>query len=170
MTDIRKKVVLSGYCFAVSFICTALMVAVFLIALNRAHEQLWAVYTLGGIILLMALSALYYMPGSLSFDGRTLDIHRSLRIKQIPLAEIADVRLCQPTMAAKRLCGSGGWFGWYGWFSEPDLGRYFAYYGRASDCFLVTLRSGRKYMLGCKDAPAMVAALRSALAKQRPAV
>lgn len=76
------------------------------------------------------------------------------------MADIADVKLCPPTMAARRIVGSGGWFGYYGWFSERDLGRYFAYYGKASDCFLVTLRDGRKYMLGCDDAPAMVEAIK----------
>lgn len=64
-------------------------------------------------------------------------------------------------MGEKRIFGSGGFFGWYGWFSEADLGKYFAYYGKASDCFLVTLKNGRKYMLGCADAPAMVAEIRS---------
>ena len=64
--------------------------------------------------------------------------------------------MCAPTMGTIRICGSGGWFGW---FSEKDLGKYFAYYGKASDCFLVTLKNGKKYMLGCKDTPKMVNAI-----------
>lgn len=71
--------------------------------------------------------------------------------------DIAEVKLCQPTMGAIRICGSGGFFGWYGWFREGDIGKYFAYYGKSSDCFLVTLKDGRKYMLGCTDAPAFQA-------------
>jgi hypothetical protein len=31
-----------------------------------------------------------------------------------------------------------------------------AYYGKASDCFLIRLDNGKKYVLGCKDADAMV--------------
>ena len=61
-----------------------------------------------------------------------------------------------PTMAKKRICGSGGWFGYYGWFSEPSIGKYFAYYGKASDCFLVTLKDGKKYVLGCESPDEMV--------------
>ncbi|MCX4285301.1 PH domain-containing protein [Duncaniella muricolitica] len=99
------------------------------------------------------------MPLSISLDNESLNINRSLKIKSIPLTEIANVKLCAPTMGAKRICGSGGWFGWYGWFSEKDLGKYFAYYGKASDCFLVTLKNGKKYMLGCKDTPKMVNAI-----------
>ena len=100
------------------------------------------------------------MPLSISLDNDSLNINRPLKIKSIPLSDIAESVLCQPTMGAKRICGSGGWFGWYGWFREKDLGKYFAYYGKASDCFLVTLKSGKKYMLGCKDAHEMVNAIK----------
>jgi hypothetical protein len=31
-----------------------------------------------------------------------------------------------------------------------------AYYGKASDCFLLRLDNGKQYVLGCKDADAMV--------------
>lgn len=59
-------------------------------------------------------------------------------------------------MGALRICGSGGFFGYWGWFKERDLGKYFAYYGKSSDCFLVTLKSGNKYMLGCTEPEEMV--------------
>ena len=36
---------------------------------------------------------------------------------------------------------------------------FFAYYGKAFDCFLVVLKDGRKYLLGCQDAPEMVEAI-----------
>ena len=72
------------------------------------------------------------------------------------MTEVASVKLCPPTMGAIRICGSGGFLGYWGWFQERDLGKYFAYYGKASDCFLVTLTDGRKYILGCQNAPEMV--------------
>ena len=63
---------------------------------------------------------------------------------------------------------------WKRWFLralgrmyERDLGRYCAYYGKASDCFLVRLNDRRKYMLGCKDAPEMVAAIKKAITPRR---
>ena len=90
-----------------------------------------------------------------------------MRRKVIPLADIADARLCKPTMAERRLCGSGGFMGHWGRMYERDLGRYFAYYGKASDCFLVTLNDRRKYMLGCKDAPEMVAAIKKTITPRR---
>ena len=53
--------------------------------------------------------------------------------------------------------------GYWDRFREKGLGKYFAYYGKASDCFLVTLRDGRKYKLGCDDAGEMVSAINSRL-------
>ena len=79
-----------------------------------------------------------------------------IRSTVLSYSEIESVRLCPPTMGEKRLFGSGGFLGYWGWFSERDLGRYFAYYGKASDCFLVRMRDGRQYMIGCEDAPKMV--------------
>ncbi len=154
----KKQVVLSPYCWIISALSTALMCGVFVYALKRSDNE-WAVWTLGGAIVILFLFTLCLMPLSISLDNESLNINRPLKIKSIPFSEIANVKFCAPTMGAKRICGSGGWFGWYGWFSEKDLGKYFAYYGKASDCFLVTLKDGKKYMLGCKDAPEMVNAI-----------
>jgi hypothetical protein len=90
------------------------------------------------------------MPLSISVKNGVLNINRPLKIKSIPLSLITSVELYSPTMASIRICGSGGWFGYYGWFKEPSIGKYFAYYGKASDCFLVTLKDGKKYVLGCE--------------------
>jgi len=154
----KKRVELSTYCWIISALSSTFICGVFLYALQRPDNNL-TVWISGSAIIMLFLSTLYYMPLSISLDNDSLNINRSLKIKSIPLTEIANVKLCAPTMGAKRICGSGGWFGWYGWFSEKDLGKYFAYYGKASDCFLVTLKNGKKYMLGCKDAPEMVKAI-----------
>ena len=154
----KKRVELSTYCWIVSAITTAVICGVFLATIKTDNNI--AAYIWGAAVVVLLLSALCFMPLSISLDNKSLRIRRPLKAKSISLTEIANVRLCAPTMGAKRICGSGGWFGWYGWFSEKDLGKYFAYYGKASDCFLVTLKNGKKYMLGCKDAPEMVNALK----------
>lgn len=151
----KRKVELSSYCWIITALTTAILCGVVIYALNQPDHD-WAIITLGIIILGLYLTPLFYMPLSISVDDKYLNINRPLRTKSIPLADIAEAKLCPPTIAARRICGSGGWFGWFGWFSEPDLGKYFAYYGKASDCFLVTLKNGRKYMLGCTDAPAIL--------------
>lgn len=127
----------------------------------------FGVWIIGSALVLLFLSVLFFTPLSLSLDKNSLNINRSLRIKSIPLTAIADVRLSSPVKGTIRICGSGGWFGWFGWFRNKDMGKYFAYYGNASDCFLVTLKDGRKYMLGCKDAPEMVKTIKETLYNDR---
>ena len=155
----KKRVELSTYCWIISALSTTFICGMFICCLKIADNDI-AVWLWGVAVAVLFLSALCYMPLSISLDNESLRIKRPLKAKSIPLTEIADVRLCAPTMGSKRICGSGGWFGWYGWFSEKDLGKYFAYYSKASDCFLVTLKSGKKYMLGCKDAHEMVNAIK----------
>lgn len=155
----KRNVKLSSYSIVLSGLSFVVFCMLFVNALRR-DAPLWMIWSLGIAIFILCFAALCYSPQSISVDGNTLNIRRLLKTKHIPLADIADVKLCPPTMAARRIVGSGGWFGYYGWFSERDLGRYFAYYGKASDCFLVTLGDGRKYMLGCDDAPAMVEAIK----------
>lgn len=158
----RKKVVLSKYCWFVSILTISLICGIFIYTL-RQPDHIWPVVILGTIMAGLLLSTPFYMPLSISIDSKSLKIRRPLRTKAIPLSEIASVKICPPTMGAIRIFGSGGWFGWYGWFRERDLGKYFAYYGKASDCFLVTLKDGRKYLLGCTDAPSLISYLTSHL-------
>ena len=134
---------------------TAIGLIVLLACLYYCRDN-WGIYLIGACLILLCATALLYMPMSISVDDANLNINRSLRIKSIPLKEIKSVKLCPPTMAEKRICGSGGWFGYWGWFSEQSIGKYFAYYGKASDCFLIELKNGKKYLLGCNDAPEIV--------------
>lgn len=154
----KKKVELSTYCWIISALSFALLCGIMVYASQQPDNE-WAVVILAIAIALLFCLTLFYMPVSVSLGSDALKINRPIRSKRILLTNIQSVKLCPPTMGAKRICGSGGWFGWYGWFSEGDLGKYFAYYGKSSDCFLVTLKSGKKYMLGCQDAPEMVEAI-----------
>lgn len=159
----KKRVELSSYSLIISAISTAIFWGMFVYALKQPDNNI-AVWILGAVIILLFLSTLFFMPLSVLLDKNSLEINRPLKIKSIPLSEIADVILCPPTIDAIRICGSEGWFGWYGWFREKNLGKYFAYYGKNSDRFLVFTKDGKKYMLGCKDAPEMVDAIRQRIA------
>lgn len=156
----KKRVVLSRFSWFVT-LATVVIVAALMVAAARLEHNHLSLIILGAVAAVLVLSGLFYMPLSVSVDKEGVHVRRPLKVKTIPLNEIAEVKLCQPTMGAIRMCGSGGWLGWYGWFREGDIGQYFAYYGKSSDCFLLTLRDGRKYMLGCDDPSAMVEAIRS---------
>lgn len=101
----------------------------------------------------LIVGALFYAPLYVKITDCHVAVRRPLKSKVINIDDIASIQLCPPTMGAIRICGSGGWFGYWGWFKERDLGKYFAYYGRSSDCFLIKLKDGRQYIIGCTDAP-----------------
>ncbi len=152
----KRRVRLSIFSSIITVGCFAIFISIFWLI----HCEDWLYYLYGALIVAVCLAGLYYSPMSVRVTDKDLEVVRSLKIKTIPLSDIRDVRLLSPTMGAVRICGSGGFMGYWGWFRERDLGKYFAYYGKASDCFLVILKNGRKYMLGCKDAPEMVEAIR----------
>ena len=138
-----------------SITLSALSLIVLLVSAYYCRDN-WGLYLIGALIIALMMLTLFYMPMSTTCSADELLIQRSLRIKSIPLSDIQSVKLCPPTMAEHRLCGSGGWFGYWGWFSEPSIGKYFAYYGKACDCFLVTLKNGKRYKLGCQNPSDMV--------------
>lgn len=155
----KQKVVMSTF----SLISTLACIALFLFLIFWDNPPVSIRMMIGGVLGLMLLLGLFYMPLSIGADRYAIYINRSLRVKAIPMQEVKSVRICPPTMGAVRICGSGGFMGYWGWFRERDLGKYFAYYGRSSDCFLVELHSGRKYILGCSNASQMVEHIRSFL-------
>ena len=150
----KKKVTISTYAMVMTIISLAILIGIMCAQVSR--ENLTMAYIIAAGLVILCTAGLYYSPMMISVDDTNLNIHRSLRIKPIPLKDITSIQMCAPTMGARRIFGSGGWFGYYGWFSERDLGKYFAYYGKSSDCFLVRLKDGRQYMLGCNDAQEVV--------------
>ncbi len=147
----KQKVNLSGFSLIFSFACLAILLWV----LNYART-LATVITIGIVIVLLIFMMLFYMPLSVEVTPNSLIVSRTLKKKIIPIDSIAEIRLCPPTMASYLIIGSRGFCGYWGWFRERDLGRYFAYYGKSSDCFLITLKDGRKYIIGCDDPGSIV--------------
>lgn len=148
----KQQVLLSTFSLIATVVSNALLAGLMFFNNPPVYVQI----SLGVIWGMTILASLFYMPLSISADKTAIYINRSLRIKAIPLLDVMSVKMSSPTMGAIRICGSGGFFGYWGWFKERDLGKYFAYYGRSSDCFLVELKDGRKYMLGCKNPQKMV--------------
>ncbi len=150
----KRRVTLSTYCIILTILTIGLLIAIMIWELKIGNDIIS--YLTGGLLVILCVLALFFTPMSVSVEDGCLNMNTFLRSKSIPLRDIASVTLCPPTMAEKRIFGSGGWFGYWGWFSEPTIGKYMAYYGKASDCFLVRLKSGKLYLLGCVDPQSMV--------------
>jgi hypothetical protein len=95
--------------------------------------------------------ALFYAPRAIELADDKIIVRRLFATKNISFSDIESVRYCPVTKDERRIFGSAGFFGYWGWYKEKNVGKYFAYYGNSSECFLVTMRSGRKYMLGCES-------------------
>ncbi|MCM1356302.1 MAG: PH domain-containing protein [Staphylococcus sp.] len=103
------------------------------------------------------LAGLYYCPKSVEADGNGVAIRRILGgTKRFAYDSILSADTCYPSAGGLRLCGSGGYFGYWGYFNDIMIGTDFGYYGSRSHCFLLKLRDGKQYVVGCEDASAMV--------------
>ncbi len=148
----KKKVCSSSF----SWVLTAVLLAGTIAGCVYMRHEPWGLYVLLAILVILIASTLFYAPLAIAADDENVTVVSAVKRHRIPLRDIASVKLFQPTMGAVRVCGSGGFMGYWGLFREGDIGRYFAYYGKASDCFLVVLRNGRKYVLGCEEPAEMV--------------
>lgn len=150
----KQSVKFSPYALFLTIISLVILIAVMIILLHNG--KVVPAYIFAGVIVFICAMSLFYTPMSVSVTANSLNVNRSLRVKSIPFDEIESIRLWPPTMGERRVCGSGGWFGYWGWFHDRELGRYFAYYGKSSDCFLVRLRNGRSYVIGCQNPQTIV--------------
>ncbi len=155
----KRNVEYSTYSKIITVLVFAILLGCGVVEAKRGDMLFTVIFsvTFSGLI----LAALLYAPVSLTADSDSIRLRLPLHVKKMAYSDIESVKPCPPTMAEKRLLGSGGFFGYWGWFSEGDTGRYFAYYGKSSDCFLVTFKNGRKYMLGCADSGSMVDTINS---------
>lgn len=158
----KRQVQLSNFCFFATIITLALFVGCTFIL-----QEPWWIITWGSFCGITLLFALYFTPLSIEVTDKAIVIHRSLSFdKQLPLADIKDIKPYFPKNAI-RTCGSGGFLGYWGWFASPEIGKYFAYHGKTSDCFLVELTDGRKYLLGCKDSSQIIEFIKSSHSEHR---
>lgn len=126
-------------------------------------------WMLGLLLLTYLIEAAFYQPLSIEVDEQMLRINRALKTKSIPLSAIREVRLYPNPDDDIVIFGGWGRQGvlgnWGYWNGGSKVGRYFAYYGCAEDCFLVELDNGKKYVLGCSNANLMVDHINSLIQK-----
>lgn len=129
------------------------------ISLWNIHEKLIKFNLIMGAGI---IAGLYYYPVSVKANLSEIKLHRLLaKPKIFAYKDIQSVDTCYPSAGGIRLCGSGGLFGYWGYFSDIMIGTYFGYYGSRSYCFLVKLKNGKQYVLGCENPVAMVNYIKS---------
>lgn len=148
----KSKVQLSKYAFILTLIVNIVLI-VCCVLMFRETPGFWFVL---GILLVLLFFGLWYGPIQIIANSEYVIVKTYLRKHKILVRKIESVEMFQPTLGAVRVCASGGYFGYWGIFREGDIGRYAGYYGKASDCFLIKMKNGDKYVLGCKNPKEMV--------------
>lgn len=148
----KSKIKYSAFATALTAI---LYIALFVGFLATLHEKP-AFFTLLAIYLILMIAGLIFGAAYIKVDKENIIMGSLLKTKKIPVCEIESIKLFQPTMGAIRICASGGFMGYWGIFKEGDIGKYYGFYGKSSDCFLIQLKNGSKYVLGCENPGDMV--------------
>lgn len=155
----KSKVRLSRYSLVVTFV---ILVALFIACILTVRERIPFLILLS-MYLILIVTGLIYAPVSICADTETIVLKSILRRRKLLLRDVESVQRFSPTMGAIRIIGSGGFMGYWGIFKEGDIGRYMAFYGKASDCFLLRLKNGDKYVPGCENPQAMADYIQSRL-------
>ncbi|MCM1140525.1 MAG: PH domain-containing protein [Muribaculum sp.] len=149
----EQKVKWSRYAWEITVLVTIALVATLVITRNTE----WRFNTVVGVTAIVFISMWIWSPTSISVDDEFITIHKRIGQKRIPINDVTRIVIIEPEIERGfRLCGSGGFAGYYGWFHDSRIGRYFGYSGNRHECFLVQLKSGKQYILGCENASEMV--------------
>ena len=146
-------------------ILTAIILGLLFIGCIATIHEKPDFFMLLAIYLILLVSSLFYGPSYIKADNNNIIMGSILKCRKIPMQNLESIELFQPTMGAIRIFASGGFMGYWGIFREGDIGRYYAFYGKASDCFLVRMKNGDKYVLGCDNPDKMVDYINSHIVK-----
>lgn len=148
----KSKVRFSNFATVLTMIINAVLILICCLTVREKP----VFFTVLSILIVLMVIGLMFSPLAIEANEKYITVVCLLKKRRLPMANVASVELYQPTMGTKRIFGSGGYMGYWGIFSEHDTGRYMAYFGKASDCFLVRMKNGDKYVLGCESPAPMV--------------
>lgn len=144
----KQRVKWSKYAWVITVLVTVALAAALIITRNTP----WRFYMLVGVTTTVFIPMWIWSPTSISVDNEFITIHKRIGRKRISISNINSATRFTPQVNKFcRLCGSGGFAGYWGWFHDPRIGNYFGYYGNKQECFLVRLKDGKQYVLGCEN-------------------
>lgn len=133
----------------------------------------WGWSTWGWIILICLciwwICCLCYVPMYVDVDDDAVSIRRPLKSKKIRMDEIESVEPYKVSgKPSKKFLGAAPVksFGRWGRYKDDKIGEYFAYYGNSDNTVLITLKDGRKYVVGGSDAKALSDYINNKINKQ----
>lgn len=140
---------------------TAILTGALFVACIASVKEDPVFFSLLAIYLVLFVSMLFFGAAYIKVDSDYIVLGSLLRGKKIPMSEVESVELFRPSAGAIRICASGGFMGFWGIFRETGIGKYYGFFGKPADCFLVCLKNGSKYVLGCNQSEKMVDYIKS---------
>ncbi len=124
-----------------------------------------------GIMVFIALVFLVtyaFAPKRIILSDTQLILQRNIGTIAISYSDIKYVSIYfrEKKMIRIRLFGSEGLWGYMGYYYNKALGRHIAYVGDYSQAFVVTLKSGKRYLLSCHDHERIVEAIKAKSVKE----
>lgn len=144
-----------------SWVLTVGIIAGLVVGLIASWGEPVAFYTILAILVFMLIPSLFFAPVSLSVDKDAIHVHSLFKKHSILMKEVINVERYRPLPGTIRTCASGGFMGYWGTFRDGVSKNYVGYWGDKDECFMVTLASGKKYLLGCKNPDTMLAYIQS---------
>ena len=111
-----------------------------------------------GVLFIWWICTLCFAPLDVDADDYEVRIRRPFKSKKIRMDEIESAQPYQVSKKArKKFLRSApvNSFGKWGQYHDDEIGDYYAYYGKPDNTVLITLKNGKKYVVGGTDAQAM---------------
>lgn len=111
-----------------------------------------------GILFVWWICALCYTPLDVDADDEEVRIRRPFKTRRIKMSEIDSAQPYEVSKNPGRKAFRSApvkTFGRWGHYHDDKIGDYFAYYGKPDNTVLITLKDGRKYVVGGSDAEAL---------------
>lgn len=108
-----------------------------------------------GILFLWWLLALCFAPLDVYADDDEVRVRRPFKTRRFKMSDIQSVEPYQVPKTAKGKAFKSmpvRTFGKWGQYHDDKIGDYYAYYGKPDNTVLITLKDGRKYVVGASDA------------------
>lgn len=143
----KQKISLSKFSTILTVVVYGML---FMGCIATVHDQ-YPFFILLAFYLVLLFAGIFYGAAYIKVNPEYIFMGSLCKSRKISVRDIERVELFQPTLGAIRIFASGGFMGYWGLFRESDIGRYYGFYGKASDCFLVKMKNGDKYVLGCDN-------------------
>ena len=153
----ESKVQLSKFAYNLTLIINVVLIGCCVSMFNE-RPGFWIAL---GILLVLLFFGFLYGPRQITASPEYVIVRTYLLKLKILVSDIESVELFRPAMGSIRLFASGGYCGYWGMFRDGYIGTYAGYYGKSSDCFLIRMKNGSKYVLGCENPEGMVEYIQS---------